>query len=386
MHESNNNYLLGFLLGLLIVLILFGPVVINSYIICQKKNSHASDYDIVSEFNYANGKFSECKLLKDGTIAWRKDNGPGYANLYAKYNIGHDKPLYKISNGTSYVNNHFICFVTDFKKHDWWHFEKWKWYFFEDVSCEFYDNFLFASAIFFDFLEKNDLPQEEVQKTYNESVNLFNDEEKFNQYLFGFIESHERQSVIALVADVVKTGKLPSDDMDWQTVGFIIEKYRDDFPDNLPEVILDKLADENIYVDYKSERMIFGLCNYLLRPTEYNALHLIYRKAIIQPSKEPQDEKFLPLNFIFETLHDHDRMLEKFLSQIYSDDMVTPPLPPPVSSDVEQDNSDQPFYYSDTYENLPEREKLLKISCFPEVFKTYWEERLKKLQEKQKAQ
>ena len=153
MHESNNNYLLGFLLGLLIVLILFGPVVINSYIICQKKNSHTSDYDIVSEFNYANGKFSECKLLKDGTIAWRKDNGPGYVNLYAKYNIGHNKPLYKISNGTSYVNNHFICFVTDFKKHDWWHFEEWKWYFFEDVSSGFYDNFLFASAIFFDFLE-----------------------------------------------------------------------------------------------------------------------------------------------------------------------------------------------------------------------------------------
>ena len=172
-------------------------------------------------------------------------------------------------------------------------------------------------------------------------------------------------------------------------------KYRSDFPDDLPTAVMNELShtylvfgDWNWHPDELSDLISNNLLNnYLLRPTEYNALHAILRYVSDHLIFSRHGENRLSdLDETFKLLHKHG-FLEKLLSQVYSDDVETPPLPtpavPPSGNDYHQwDN----IYYTDTYENLPQREKLLKISCFPEVFKTYWEERLKKLQEKQKAQ
>ena len=129
------------------------------------------------------------------------------------------------------------------------------------------------------------------------------------------------------------------------------------------------------------------LNNYLLRPTEFNALHaFLFEVQEQQFSTSDGQNRLSCLDEAFTILHKHG-LLEKCLSQIYSDDVETPTLPAPAAIPPDATfHQEHNIYYTDTYENLPQREKLLKISCFPEVFKTYWEERLKKLQEKQKAQ
>ena len=160
-------------------------------------------------------------------------------------------------------------------------------------------------------------------------------------------------------------------------------KYRSDFPDDLPTGIMDELSDTYlVFGDWDWQPgpdqydLLYNnlLNNYLLRPTEYNALHAILRSH--------GENRLSDLDETFKRLHKHG-FLEKCLSQVYSDDVETPPLPapaiPPASSDDHQRDN---IYYTDTYENLPQREKLLKISCFPELFKAYWEKRLENLRKK----
>ena len=388
--------------GLMLSILLIGLVVLNSYLVEKKAYSRPGyDYYILEGVDYANGKVLKRKILKDKTVVWTKyENKEIFAPLFTKYNLHHDNPLIEYFSADAYVKNPFICFFCYPEELGGdWRFWNWEWLFFKDLlslPCTINDDCHEIAFSLFDYLNQHNLPSEEVQDMYKEFVRVFDDEKKRTQFCFDFIDSHERQATIDLVANTAKTGALTSANMDWNGIGRRIMKYRSDFPDDLPTAVMNELSDTYlVFGDWDWQPgpdqydLLYNnlLNNYLLRPTEYNALHAILRSVSDHLIFSQHGENRLSdLDEAFKFLHKHG-LLEKLLSQVYSDDVETPPLPtpavPPSGNDYHQwDN----IYYTDTYENLPQREKLLRISCFPDVFKTYWEERLKKLQEKQKAQ
>ena len=166
-------------------------------------------------------------------------------------------------------------------------------------------------------------------------------------------------------------------------------KYRSDFPDDLPTAVMNELShtylvfgDWNWHPDELSDLISNNLLNnYLLRPTEFNAPHaFLFEVQEQQFSTSDGQNRLSCLDEAFTILHKHG-LLEKCLSQIYSDDVETPTLPAPAAIPPDATfHQEHNIYYTDTYENLPQREKLLKISCFPEIFKVYWEKHLKSLQ------
>lgn len=380
------NKTLSFSIPILVTVVLFGLTLLNSHLMQKKMDAHHNDYAIIKGVDFANGKDVTFKSLRKGIRVWTKyENNPNYSKIYAKYSLGHDKPLFMFAHGTMYVKNPFV-YVSAFDKYEvWWHFWDWDWRFFEDIGTEL-DNGQPIYDKFFSFLEANNLPVEEVQQAYAEAVKLANNRHKFNRFVFDFIDSHEKQSTIDLVAYAAQYGRLPPEDADWfQMVNHIL-KFRDDFPDNLPDVVMDKLLSVDLPVNGDfGYNMSFSLFNYLLRPTEYNALHAALHEARRCTTEHPEENRKI-LGDAFDILLKHE-LLEKFLLQVYPDDMKIPSLPtlaPPSPNEFHHDY--EHIYYTDACQNLPAREKLLKISCFPEVFKPFWQERLKKLQENQKAQ
>ncbi|MBR6057110.1 MAG: hypothetical protein IKP58_02965 [Victivallales bacterium] len=385
------NKLLSLSIPILVVSLLLGLILLNSYLVQKKWKDvfKKHDYSIIHGIDFANGNDVTFKRLRNGTKVWTKNNDKtAHANFFAKYNLAHDKPLFMFEHCTLYVKNPFICvMVFDDFSNDWWRIWEWHWYFFEDFATQIdngepiYDRFLF-------YLEEKNLPAEEVQQAYAEAVKLAGDQRKFARFVFDFIDSHEKQSTIDLVAYAAQNGKLPPGESDWFDLVNHILKFRDDFPDDLPEAVMNKLLSHMLIYCGDLGEMSFSLYNYLLRPTEYNALYaaLYETGGLSIPSKWRDDNCPIELKEEFGILHKHG-LLEKFLSQVYSDDVETPPLPAPAIP-LAGDNDHQGYniYDTNTYENLPQREKLLKISCFSEIFRTYWQEKLKKLQEKQKAQ
>ena len=402
--QSNNNFHYV-VCAFLILLILCGLVVLNSYLIAKKASSALGyDYSIVHGRDFANGQLVITKMLNDDkTVVWTKDDGSmdafssSFTLTYTQYKLHHDKPLIDYLWRTAYIKNPFICIVVP-SHTKWWHFEfkEWKCYFFKDVQG--YPKtpplgiVYHMTTQFLNYLENNDLPIDEVQKAYKEIVRLFDDKEKCAAFIDDFIDSHEKIKIITMVADAAKTGSLPPGDIEWDPIARIILKHRDDFPDDLPDIIMEKLLDVWQLPDAQEDTS-FMLNNYLFRPTEYNALHVflevmgyLQKKNNAENAIEKTEEETREAMFdgVFDILHKHN-LLEKSLTQVYSDDVETPPLPAPAA--IPPDYSGYRLiniYYTDTYDDIPEREKLLKISCFPDVFKTYWQERLKRLQEKQK--
>ena len=357
--------------AILIVALLCGLIALNSYLIEQKKSDfRKADYCVAYGFDFANGQHVTSKLIKRKAIWTKYETGPSsYYALYAKYKLGHNKPLIKYSEWKFFVKNYFIS-INDFpnllKDKDWWQFWNWHFHFFDDVLANTASNGVPISAIFFNYLEENDLPIEEVQQAYKECVRLFDDDKKFMRFIFDFIDSHEKQATIDMVTQAAQTGELPND-ADWFKMVNHIIKFRGDFPDDLPEIVMDKLLSVNLPVNGDlGNNMSFAIYNYLLRPTEYNALHAALYETKRTTAKRQEENRITTFEKTFMILHKNG-LLEKFLSQIYSDDVETPPLPAAISPDDK------------TYQQLPEREKLLKISCFPDVFKAYWEKRLESL-------
>ena len=394
------------------VLLLPGLVVLNSYLIAKKASSTPGyDYSIIHGKDFANGQPVITKMLNDDkTVVWTKQDermdafSLSFTLPYTKYKLHHDKPLIDYLWRLAFIKNPFICIVVP-SYTNWWHFEvkKWKCYFFKDVpgypKTPPLGIVYHTTTQFLYYLGNNDLPIDEVQEAYKEIVRLFDDKEKCAAFIDDFIGSHEKIKIIAMVADAAKTGTLPPGDVEWDQIARIILKYRDDFPDDLPDVVMDKLTNVLPLPDANPEDASFMLNNYLLRPTEYNALYeFLEVMGILQEinnaekegkqeediAKPKEENRSAVFDNVFDILHKHGK-LEKCMSQVYSDDVKTPPLPAPAA--IPSDYSGYKYidiYYTDTYNDLPEREKLLKISCFPDVFKAYWQERLKKLQDKQK--
>ena len=388
--------MLGMLTGLLLPILLIGLSVLNSRLMERKALSSKYDYYIAEGVDYANGKLLKTKVLKDKTIVWTKyEKNEMFTPLFTKYNLHHDKPLidYLSSCGGYYIKNPFIYLYIPEHPGNPWHFWHWKWHFFEDMQSGIFDDDFESAFSLFEYLNKNNLPIEEVQNMYKEFVRVFDDEKKRSSFCLDFIDSHEKQAIIDFVAQTAKTGELTPASRDWIGIGRCILKYRNDFPDNLPEAIMNQLS--NTYrgygdYDWLPEKTHLLSCNYLLnnyllRPTEFNALHAFLFEVHENQILTRHGENCLScLDEMFTILLKHG-LLEKCLSQIYSEDVDTPPLPAPAAVPPDDDfHYWRNIYYTDTYENLPQREKLLKISCFPEIFKTYWENRLKRLQEKQK--
>lgn len=388
--------MLGMLTGLLLPILLIGLIVLNSRLVERKASSSIYDYYIVEGVDYANGKLVKTKVLKDKTIVWTKYEKPEmFTPLFTKYNLHHDKPLIDYSSSCGdlyYIKNPFICFSLPEDLDEGWRIWNWEWHFFEDIpSGIFVDDFTESAFSLFEYLNENNLPIEEVQNMYKEFVRVFDDEKKRSSFCLDFIDSHEKQTIIDLVAQTAKTGELTPASRDWIGIGRCILKYRNDFPDDLPEAIMNQLS--NTYFgfgdyDWLPEKTHLLACNYLLnnyllRPTEFNALHaFLFEVQEQQFSTSDGQNRLSCLDEAFTILHKHG-LLEKCLSQVYSDDVETPTLPAPAAIPPDATfHQEHNIYYTDTYENLPQREKLLKISCFPDVFKAYWEKRLKSLQKK----
>ena len=371
--QSNNNFLC-ITVAILFFALLCGLIVLNSYLLERKKSDfRKADYCIATGFDFANGQIVTSKLIKREVIWTKHKSNSAYSHLYVKYNLGHDKPLVKHSDWQFYVKNYFIS-IDDLpnllKDKDWWrHVWNWHFHIFDDILSNTANNGVPINAIFFNFLEENDLPIEEVQQAYKECIRLFDDDRKFTRFIFDFIDSHEKQATIDMVTQAAQTGELPND-ADWFKMVNHIIKFRGDFPDDLPEAVMDKLLSVNLPVNGDlGNDMSFALYNYLLRPTEFNALHAALYETRQSTSKPQEENHSAALEKSFTILQKHE-LLEKFLSQVYSDDLETPPLPNAMSTDDK------------TYQQFPEREKLLKISRFPDVFRTYWEKRLKSIKEK----
>ena len=397
--QTNNNlvYAVG---ALLVLLVLSGLIFLNSCFVALKISlTLGYDYTIAEGIDFANGQQVTSKILNNKTIVWTKyEKTSDFSPVLTKYQLHHDKPLVEYKSGEFYIKNPFICLLAP-EHVDWKHLDlkEWRWYFFKNIPVNSYNTqfFEFSGSMYFNYLKNNNLPIEEVQESYKEFARIFNDEQKRSIFSRNFIDTHEKPLIMALVAKAAKTGTLPAD-LDWDDIARIIMKYRDDFPDNLPEAVMGILSITSFWhYDYQEETF-FMLNNYLLRPTEYNALYVFLYVIKLeqevhesfetevedQTIEQRKDNRFADFDSVFNILHKHN-LLEKCLSQVYPDDVQTPPLPAPVPPD--DDSYMYPsIYYTDTYENLPQREKLLKISCFPEIFKPYWQERLKRLQEKQK--
>ena len=409
--QTNNNlvYAVG---ALLVLLVLSGLIFLNSYFVALKISlTLGYDYTIAEGIDFANGQQVTSKILNNKTIVWTKyEKTSDFSPVLTKYQLHHDKPLVEYKSGEFYIKNPFICLLAP-EHVDWKHLDlkEWRWYFFKNIPVNSYNTqfFEFSGSMYFNYLKNNNLPIEEVQESYKEFARIFNDEQKRSIFSRNFIDTHEKPFIMALVANAAKTGTLPAD-LNWDDIARIIMKYRDDFPDNLPEAVMGILSITDFWHYDFQEETFFMLNNYLLRPTEYNALHVfLYIIKLVQEENESfslsetgnlateteveeqtiehrKENRVADFDNVFDILHKHN-LLEKCLSQVYSDDVETPPLPAPAA--IPPDYSGYRLiniYYTDTYDDLPEREKLLKISCFPEIFKTYWQERLKKLQEKQK--
>jgi hypothetical protein len=426
------NKLLCFFIPIVVFFLLCGLIGFNTYQLQQKIDSGIVDYYILEGLDYANGRHLIRKQLEDGTIIWTKTISPSaYEDIYAKYNLHHDKSILHMIDLTPYIKNYFIYYKTDGFTNFW----NWKWYCFKDIEQNTTINNDDDDEIIYDFLvllDNNDLPIEDVQKAHKEIVQLseeINKEEsntdlytalyeKRHNFIRKFVDSHLRLIVAKLIDDTIKNGTLPQTKNAWRTIAPIILKFRDDYPDNLPAIIFSQMASDYHFVlddignlilinlvndcqdvhpivsatedsddlsdnsDDKEEDKPFFLYNYLLRPTEFNALHTILFETSDLEYSIHTNQKFMYMDTSYKLLKTH-KLLDKFLSQVYIEDIVTPPLPDHLPKFYDDDVRD---YTIDIWKNDPDRAKMLRMFCFPNAFKPYWQERLKKLKEKQKEQ
>ena len=261
--------------------------------------------------------------MKDKTIVWTKyENKEIFSPLFIKYNLHHDNPLIEYFSGDAYVKNPFICFDKASSFDYEWRFWNWEWYFFKDMPRDIIDDCHEIAFSLFDYLNQHNLPIEEVQDMYKEFVRIFDDEKKRTQFCFDFIDSHEKQATIDLVANITKTGKMPSGNTDWFDIGRRIMKYRSDFPDDLPTAVMDEMShtylvfgDWDWHPGPDQYDLLYNnlLNNYLLRPTECNALHAIL--LIVSDYDFFPRHRLSYLDEAFAILHKHG-FLEKWVLRL----------------------------------------------------------------------
>ena len=196
------------MVGLLLSILLIGLVVLNSYLVLKKASAFSYDYTIAEGFDFSNGKLIKSKILKDKTIVWTKTEKIYFSDLYAKYNLHHDKPLIRFFQEEPIIKNYFFC-VYPIKTYNWWRFWEENWHFFKDISCYITWTAQNHPVKLFWYLDKENLPLEEVQDAYREFVRVFDDDKKCIQFCLDFIDSHEKQATIDLVANIAQTGNMP---------------------------------------------------------------------------------------------------------------------------------------------------------------------------------
>ena len=308
--------------------------------------------------------------------------GTSYVELYAKYKIGHKKPLIDVGLPTGYHTRYFIHVKRGKHGMKFWH---WKWSFSKRKPFVFYDGFGPSSKDFLEYLQKYEPPVEEAQEMYRELVKRFYDGKAFEQYINEKIHKPILEKKIAAVQEIIESGSLAAHpEITKQDIIYVIRSCRNRLPDQFPDKFMKLALKENMekmetFDDGKSNTLL--LFEYLRQPTPRNALYLILgqtQKVNISHKRGPDgaltQPNYLNLSSLFYRLNQAEK-LETFLSQLSVDDVQTPPLPPPAPKEVSWPS----FFDEETYQKLPFREKLLKISCYPQLFQQHWLDMLAKL-------
>ncbi|MBR4900338.1 MAG: hypothetical protein IKZ46_05305, partial [Victivallales bacterium] len=308
--------------------------------------------------------------------------GTSYEKLYAKYKIGHNKPLIDVGLPTGYRTRYFIHVKRGKHGLKFW---RWKWSFSKRKPFVFFDGYGPNSEDFLEYLQEYEPSAEVAQEMYRELVKRFHDQKAFGEYINDKIHKPILEKKIAAVQEIIASGSLAAHpEIKTQDVIYIIRSFRNRLPNQLPDKFM-KLAlkedMEKLSNDHYGQSNAVLLSEYLRQPSPRNALYLILgqtQKVNISHKRGPDgaliDPNYLNLSSLFYRLNQAEK-LETFLSQLSVDDVQTPPLPPPAP--IEEPT---PQYFNEkTYQNLPFREKLLKISCYPQLYQQHWLNMLEKL-------
>ena len=308
--------------------------------------------------------------------------GTSYEQLYAKYKIGHNKPLIDVGLPTGYRTRYFIHVKRGKQGLKFW---RWKWSFSKRKPFVFFDGSGPSSEDFLEYLQEYEPPVEEAQEMYSELVKRFHDKKAFRKYINKKIHKPILEKKITAVQEIIDSGSLAAHpETSKQDVIYIIRSFRNRLPDQLPDKFMKLVLAEDMekmdnFDDGKSNTVL--LFEYLRQPSPRNALYLILgqtQKVNISHKRGPDglltEPNYLNLSNLFSRLTRAGK-LETFLSQLSVDDVQTPPLPPPAP--IEEPTPQ--FFNEKTYQNLPFQEKLLKISCYPQLYQQHWQDMLGKL-------
>ena len=339
----------------------------------NKMNGDVSDYYISHGFDFANGDIVTEKKWKNGTVEWVRRSKSEFTKTYEKYRLGRNAPLVRFCATEGFIANYFIKYRREYpqsRRLDWkpW---RWQWYFFKDIPTVCGDgdiplrHFLYVA-------ERDNLPAEKVRSVYDgciERLDNFYGKDGMSDYVNQQIDELEFSKLKPYFLQLITTGN----ERTLQSIGIdrverIIKKYRDQFPQEFSDAFLELLASKGF------GNVIFH--EYLRNPQRKIALYLILSNTCYVSSKH----NFYYL-YLFENLNKLDK-LDLFIKQIYPESITFPPLPTPQEKKKDKDGRviswHGNIYYTDTYEGLPERQKLLNISANIEACRQYWLEELKK--------
>ena len=156
-------------------------------------------------------------------------------------------------------------------------------------------------------------------------------------------------------------------DLGYDRVERLLKNYREQFPQDLPDVFLELISR-------------IGICTIIDHEYQRNPQRRIAIYLALSHTVNRQKNKFCYL-YLFENLNKLDK-LDLFIKQIYPESVTFPPLPTPQEKKKDKDGRVISWlgniYYTDSYEGLPERQKLLNISANIEACRQYWLAELKK--------
>ena len=338
----------------------------------NKADGDRTDYYISHGFDFANGDNLIEKRWKNGTVEWVHRNKSEYTKTYEKYGLGRNVPLVRFCATEGFIANYFIKYQREYpqsRRLDWkpW---RWKWYFFKDIPTICGDgdiplrHFLYVA-------ERNNLPVEKVRSVYDgclERLDNFYGKDGMSDYVNRQIDEVEFNKLKPQMMHLITTGdERWLHDLGYDRVERLLKNYREQFPQDLPDVFLELISR-------------IGICTIIDHEYQRNPQRRIAIYLALSHTVNRQKNKFCYL-YLFENLNKLDK-LDLFIKQIYPESVTFPPLPTPQEKKKDKDGRVISWlgniYYTDSYEGLPERQKLLNISANIEACRQYWLAELKK--------
>ncbi len=342
-------------------------------------------YYINYGFDFANGQYlsSKSKLNGNQQAIWTKCfSRDSKEDVYKKYGISHDKPVITYISSMGYE---YCWFKIDRVPWNgpWWRLWRHEYYIlnYRPAICRMGRN---CYGDFFTIIKKFSPPKQEVQKIYQECIALNKDWTKIRNYLEDRYDFYNKDNMKKLYTEICekKTLKNHNDyrdifrknNSDIIEFSRYIKKNRKLYPKQLPDNILTFITSKNLGLYcLRSDKFDFITLEYKNYQSKKNALYLVL--AMTQPNKcDPNVSGW------FDQLHKL-KLLKKFLNQVMPADLSwLPPLPKPEPEIRPKEIVyDVMPYYTDTYENLPERDSALQMTFNYTELRKYWHQQLKKL-------